>query len=310
MSSPSDPVPASGAAASGHGGKGAAGAGRHGIADRLLAVRWGEKSFIALYLSLISGVVVALQYDVAAPFYATSAIDLLIPFGAFWRSLHFYASQLFFLFFLCHLTVIVLAASHGFPRARWLLLVASLPVTVLLLFTGYVLRGDATGEAAGAIAENIALSVPLAGEWLNALLFSINRDGLLRVYANHLVGLGLLWLVLSWDHLRRYRVGFARHGGLTVALVGFCLVVPAPLEPARLGVFHIAGPWFFLGLQEILRYLPPFWAGVVFPSLLLLLLLLVPAGIRWRRRALRGIAAWVALYAVLTLIALLRSSWS
>lgn len=277
------------------------------LKDFLISTRWGEKSFIALYLSLFSGVVVALQYDASSPFYSASTIDLLIPFGAFWRSLHFYASQLFFLFFLCHFAVIVLDNSQNIPLGKWLLLVVSLPVTVLLLFTGYVLRGDATGEAAGAIAENIVLSVPLIGEWCNALLFSIARDGLLRVYANHLVGLGLLWLLLCWDHVRRYRVSFRQHGGLTVAILIFCLVVDAPLEPYKIGVFYIAGPWFFLGLQELLRYIQPFWAGVVFPSLFILALVVVRGRVRWQRRALLFAGGWLVVYVALTVVASLRS---
>lgn len=277
-----------------------------GLLGWFSVVRWGEKSFIALYLSLFSGVVVALQYDVAAPFYSASTIELLIPFGEFWRSLHFYASQLFFLCFLCHVAVIVTSDLPAIPYAKWLLLVASVPVTVLLLFTGYVLRADATGEAAGAIAENIMLSVPVAGEWLNTLLFSITRDGLVRVYANHLVSLGLLWLVLCWDHVRRYRVSFRQHGGFTVALLLFCLLIKAPLEPYRLGVFHIAGPWFFLGLQELLRVIHPFWAGMFFPLLFLAALLLVPAKTIWRRWALWFAAAWLVLYGALTVVGALR----
>ncbi|MEW6500168.1 MAG: cytochrome b N-terminal domain-containing protein [Thermodesulfobacteriota bacterium] len=279
---------------------------RPGLAAWFFSLRWGEKSFIALYLSLFSGVVVALQYDVAAPFYSAGTIDLLIPFGDFWRSLHFYASQVFFLCFLCHFAVIVTNGAMAMPYAKWLLLVGSLPVTVLLLFTGYVLRADATGEAAGAIAENIMLSIPLAGEWLNALLFSIARDGLVRVYANHLVGLGLLWLVLCWDHVRRYRVSFRQHGGFAVALLLFCLLVKAPLEPYRLGVFHIAGPWFFLGLQELLRVIQPFWAGVFFPLLFLVALGLMPIDARWRRRSLWFIGLWLAFYGILTVVGALR----
>ncbi|MEW6593782.1 MAG: cytochrome b N-terminal domain-containing protein [Thermodesulfobacteriota bacterium] len=279
---------------------------RPGPAGWFYAVRWGEKSFVALYLSLISGVVVALQYDAAAPSYSANTIELLIPFGGFWRSLHFYASQLFFLCFLCHFAVIVTAGIPAMPYRKWLLLVASLPVTVLLLFTGYVLRADATGEAAGAIAENIMLSVPVAGEWLNALLFSIARDGMVRVYANHVVGLGLLWLVLCWDHVRRYRVGFRQHGGFAVALLLFCLLIEAPLESYRPGIFYIAGPWFFLGLQELLRVFPPFWAGVFLPLLFLAALLLVPLGAVWRRRALGFVVLWLVVYGVLTVVGALR----
>jgi len=278
----------------------------------LLNRRWGEKSLAALLVSLLSGLVVAWQYDVAAPYYSTVFMEVVLPFGSFWRSLHFYSSQLFFLGLILHLLATLLdPAAVAMPPWRWGLLIATLPVVVLLLFTGYVLRGDATGESAGAIAENLALAVPFLGPGLNDLLFAISTAGLKRLYANHVIGLLLGWLFLSWDHVRRYRLAWERQGSVLAPLFLFCMVVPAPLEPAGTGVFHIGGPWFFLGLQELLRYLPPFWAGVVFPALLPLALLGLPrrdsgAAGRWRRPAGLVTVAWLLLYTGLTVAALLR----
>ncbi|MFA6466142.1 MAG: cytochrome b N-terminal domain-containing protein, partial [Desulfurivibrionaceae bacterium] len=162
-------------------------------------------SLVSLYLSVLSGMVIALQYDPSTPFFSASSLDLLAPFGQFFRACHFYSSQLFFLFTLCHLAAIILARTDQQLRFdKWLLLIGSVLAALLLLFTGYVLRADATGEAAGAIAENITLSIPYLGTVLNSLLFSIEAEGMKRVYANHLIGLGLVWGVCCWDHLRRY----------------------------------------------------------------------------------------------------------
>ncbi len=270
-------------------------------------VAWGEKSLVALYVSVLSGIVVALQYNPAEPLYSATIMDLLVPFGAFWRSLHFYSSQLFFLFIVCHLLAVLL---DRFPVTmsfrKWLPLVCSLPVVVLVLFTGYVLRGDVTGEMAGFIAENIVLSVPVAGRWLNNLLFAISSDGMQRVYVNHLIGLGVLWGVLSWDHLRRYRVSWRQHGALLVALLVACLALTAPMETEHLGVFRIAGPWFFLGVQELLRYVPPVWAGVVFPlTLVVALCLLGSPERRTADRAVRFSLLWLGTYAILSLVMIL-----
>src|SRR5471032_2928526 len=64
-----------------------------------------------------------------------------------------------------------------------------------------------------------------------------------------------------------------------LALVWISLVANAPLEgladpmhtpnPAK-------APWYFLGLQELLHYFPPFVAGVLVPGLVVMALVVIP----------------------------------
>ncbi len=66
---------------------------------------------------------------------------------------------------------------------------------------------------------------------------------------------------------------------LTIALVLVGLFWDAPLEqlanplltpnPAR-------APWYFLGLQELLHYFPPFVAGIIIPTLVIVALVVIP----------------------------------
>lgn len=273
----------------------------------IIETKWGGMSLVSLYLSVLSGVLISLQYDPATPFFSASSLDLLTPYGEFFRSCHFYSSQLFFLFSLGHLAAVILAKTDQQLRfGKWLLLVGSVPIALLLLFTGYVLRADATGEAAGVIAENITLSIPYLGTLLNSLLFAIEAEGMKRVYANHLIGLGIVWGVCCWDHLRRYRIGFGQHSLLLFGTVLFSLFMAAPMEPARLGLFHIQGPWFLLGLQELLRYVQPFWAGVIFPGTVVVALVCVGTEGKGRRRSLLFIAGWLFVYSIFTFVAALR----
>jgi ubiquinol-cytochrome c reductase cytochrome b subunit len=286
----------------------------------LLKIKWGANSMVALYLSVISGLVLALKFDPTEPFFSTGILELVVPFGAFWRSLHFFSSQIFFLLLIVHVVAILVERS-GDPETaggadapvtpekddRWLKLVLSLPVALLLLFTGYILRADATGESAGIIAENIILAIPVLGSWFNSFLFNISGAGMKVVHANHLIGLGVLWGYLVWDHLRKYRVSWRDNGLTVIVTLGISLLLKAPLETFSPGEFHISGPWFFIGLQELLRFIQPFWAGVVFPGLGLALLYLVVKDEDFRRGpALKGGIVWGIIITVATIIGLLR----
>lgn len=285
---------------------------------RLLEIKWGAKSLVALYISVLSGVVLSLQYDFSEPYYSTGSLELIVPYGYFWRSLHFFSSQAFFILLIFHLLAVVLnsyivkrtvatgAGSSINNSERWLKPVLSVPVAVLLLFTGYVLKADSTGKSAGLIAENIILAIPLIGEMLNKFLFNINVTGLKVVYANHLVGLGVLWGYLVWEHLKRYRVSWLDNGRVVVGILIVSLLLVAPLDPFVPGAFHISGPWFFVGLQEMLRLIQPFWAGVLFPALAVVLLFLLMKKTPPARMVMAGSALWLTIYSCFTIIGLAK----
>lgn len=267
--------------------------------------RWGAWTLVSLYLSVISGIVVALQYDLTTPYYSVAALDLLVPYGAFFRSVHFYTSQGFFLFGCVHL-VATYGKSEGYSVKDWILLVISLVAGLLLLFTGYILRADSTGFAAGMIAESIIKTIPVAGSMLNTLFFAVSDWGMHRVYVHHVITLDVLWLALAWSHLRRYRIRVSDHIPLICLFLIFSFTVNAPLDPEKLGTTYIAGPWFFLGLQELLRYMSPLFAGVIFPASFVVILLYGKNGSKRYRLLLRLLYCWLIIYAILSCIAWLR----
>jgi len=279
--------------------------------------KWGAKSLVALYLSVLSGIVLSFQYDMGTPFYSTGILELVTPFGSFWRSLHFYSSQVFFLLLLIHLLAVLVDRYHFNQasespekawgvREQWFNLVCSVPVAVLLLFTGYILRADATGRFAGVIAENILISVPLIGSWLNSFVFNVTSGSMKVVYANHLVGLGILWGYLAWQHLRKYRVSWLNNGGVVAGIFALSLLAAAPIESFSPGKFYVSGPWFFVGLQEMLRTIQPLWAGVVFPISGVVFLYLIVKGGRKSTLYLTGGILWIAIYSAFSLIGFLR----
>ncbi|HEV2730157.1 MAG TPA: hypothetical protein VGV15_09000, partial [Terriglobales bacterium] len=79
-----------------------------------------------------------------------------------------------------------------------------------------------------------------------------------------------------WELLFRETIGIEV---LTAVLVCMALLVNAPLEQLA-DPQHTASPakapWYFTGLQELLHYFPPFFAGIILPTLIVLALIVVP----------------------------------
>lgn len=98
---------------------------------------------------------------------------------------------------------------------------------------------------------------------------------------------------------------------LACALVAIALLWDAPLEgladpmhtpnPAK-------APWYFLGLQELLHYFPPFVAGVIIPGVVVTALIVIPyfniniesdgLFLKNRKRRLQIVAAVVVLFSI------------
>ena len=126
------------------------------------------------------------------------------------------------------------------------------------------------------------------------------------MYSNHLIGLMVLGGFCVWPHLRRYTALWRNHIPLTLIILVMSVALITPMEPDRIGLLHIAGPWFFLGLQELLRYIPAFWAGVFVPATIIAALFLLPVENKTRRRCLWFIIFWLLAYTALTYISYAR----
>src|SRR5207245_1859718 len=66
---------------------------------------------------------------------------------------------------------------------------------------------------------------------------------------------------------------------LVIAMVIAALFWDAPLEQLAnplLTPNPAKAPWYFLGLQELLHYFPPFVAGILIPTLVVIALVIIP----------------------------------
>jgi len=272
-------------------------------APRISSGGFGRLSFGFLAVSVVSGAALV-------PFWSSShALDSLerleggIPWGFFLRALHAFSSFGLLVATAGHIVQSLAATSERQLRpAVWWRSVLLLPLAIMALLGGFVLRGDAEAGAALSIWQRIVDSIPVVGTLLARLLLGTTAGDLGAVALHHAGTFTLLLWLLTSEHGERL-LPDARStvlaGLVSVALAGavpFALGAPPGTPPPRV----LLGPWYLLGLQGALVDLPVAagWAG---PLLLVLLLGAIRhAGERHRRVLLVLLAAWAAGYAAFT----------
>lgn len=269
----------------------------------------------AVFLVLVLVVTGALEmlYYIPTPAEAALSVQTLtyfVPFGGLLRNLHFWAAQLLLIVSAVHLVRIVFTGAYAPPRRfNYLLGLALFVLAILLDFTGYILRWDQGIQWALIVGTNLVKAIPWAGNRLYQALVGGAQPGsatLIRFYAWHVFGLMLLGAILTFWHVFRVR----RDGGIAVPppglranpgrisrfelgrreaaamlLVGAALLllsafVPAPIAPAMTEITasssNAHAPWFFLWVQQMLKWGNPFLWGVLVPLIILVILALMP----------------------------------
>jgi quinol-cytochrome oxidoreductase complex cytochrome b subunit len=270
---------------------------------------------IAIFLTLVLGVTGMLEmfYYIPNPQEAALSVQIItyhVPFGGFVRNLHYWSAQLLVLVSALHLLRVVFTAAYRQPRRFNYLLGLGLFVLVIMLdFTGYILRWDQGICWPLVTGTNLIKTIP----WVGSYLYRVAVGGgdacstaLTRFYTWHIFALIIPAVILLVWHAFRVR----RDGGIAVPsapvrtdnarisrfelvnrevaamlLVGVILIllasfIPAPIAPAMTGkpgqVEDARAPWFFLWIQQLLKWGDPFIFGVLIPLVLLGLLALIP----------------------------------
>ena len=269
---------------------------------------------IAVFLTLILGLtgILELFYYIPSPEKAAlsvQTITYLVPFGGFIRNLHYWSAQFLLVVSAVHLLRVIFTASYRAPRRfNYLLGLALLVLAVLLDFTGYILRWDVDICYPLLTGTNLLKTIPGFGNFLYNLAVGGGEacsTGLLRFYIWHIFGLTTVAVLLTIWHAFRVR----RDGGIAVPsprlradstrisrnelvrrevlaafVVGIVLIlisslIPAPIaaamtEAATTG--NASAPWFFLWIQQMLKWGNPFLFGILVPLAILLILGSIP----------------------------------
>jgi hypothetical protein len=274
---------------------------------------FGRLAFGFLAVSALSGLALVPFFS---PAHALESLERLqggIPWGFFLRALHAFSSFGLLVTTLSHLIqVLARRTERQISAASWWRSVLLLPLTILALLSGFVLRGDASAVEALPVWSRIAETVPFLGPELARFLLGVMPGDLGAISLHHAGTFTLLLWLITAEHGRRL-VPDARSlvlaGLVSAALAG---AVPLPLGPppgaSPGGAGRILlGPWYFLGLQGALVDLPASaaWFGPLLLVLALGLLRHADGRARGLLLALTGafVAAWIGFAARILLLA-------
>lgn len=270
---------------------------------------------LAIFLTLVLLVTGILEmfYYVPLPERATISIQTIahfVPYGGLIRNLHYWGAQALVMVLFIHLLRITLTGAYKQPRRfNYLLGLFLLVLAVALDFTGYILRWDQGTSWALVVGTNLIKTIPGLGNQLYEFAIGgvqLGSAALLRFYSWHTFGLTLIMVVVVIWHIFRIR----RDGGIAVpppalresdqrisrfelvrrelllmtgaavALLLLSTFWPAPVTPpltsTTAALTDARAPWFFLWVQQLLKFGDPFLLGVLVPLIIMTILILIP----------------------------------
>ena len=269
----------------------------------------GRLTFGLLAVAVLSGLALAPFWSAGRPLESLEALNGATPWGFFLRGVHVWSSWGFLVGTLAHLVEVLWRRTEDrLSPGVWWRSVALLPVSVLALLGGFLMRGDAEAQAALAVWREISASVPLAGRPLGALLLGVPGSDLAPVALHHAGTFTLLAWLLTAEHGRSLAPDVRSTALAALGSFAAAGLVPVSLGPATAPAGALLlGPWYLLGLQGALLRLPVA-AGWLLPALLVAAVGLVRhAGGRARTALLAFAAAWGVGYLAFTVRLLLAA---
>ncbi|NHN47370.1 cytochrome bc complex cytochrome b subunit [Halostella sp. JP-L12] len=171
----------------------------------------GFFSTIAYVVAAVSGALLGFYYSPATAGETAAAYEQVVyimtdlNFGYMLRSIHRWSAQVMTAAVFLHMLRVYFTGAYKEPRElNWLIGIVLISLTMVFGYTGYLLPWNQLSFWAGQIGVEMALSVPLIGEWAAQLLFggfTLGQPTLQRMYILHVFFLPFVVTALIAIHI-------------------------------------------------------------------------------------------------------------
>lgn len=231
---------------------------------------WGALALANFLVCAFSGILLAIPFDVNKAYDSIVAMLLTNPGGNFLRNLHYWSAQLFLVFTILHTWEFLKSESaHKLKNGVWTRLVVSLLFVFYVMISGFILKGDLDSLQAQRILSALVSGLPFIGQLLSYSL--IGEEGDFQIlYVHHIATATIFLVIIIFEHFRSIW-SKARTFFITVLAVSvLSFFFRAPLHDNVNPV--VKGPWYFVGLQEILHWMShPGWIFLVMMVFLIII---------------------------------------
>jgi multisubunit Na+/H+ antiporter MnhB subunit len=206
----------------------------------------------SLLICAVSGILLAIPYDFTRAHQSVSEMLLYNPVASLVRNLHYWSAQLFFVFGVLHIFDHLYKSTESNIRNRrtWLILCLAVVFLGYEMISGFILKGDAAGMQARRILASLLNSLPFIGKLLSSAFTGVGESSQV-VYIQHVATGTILLFIALYEHVKT--IWPKRKSWIIVFLIilVLSLLFRAPLGQADSSA--IKGPWFFVGIQEMLH---------------------------------------------------------
>ena len=277
--------------------------------DFKLTFGLGGMAVILVFLLFCTGLLLKFYY-LPFPDKAYDSIIYIrtrVLFGLLIRNIHYWSANILIVITFFHfLRVFFTSAFHPPRQLNWVIGTGLFIIIIFFNFTGYLLPWDQLSFWAVTICTSMMEYIPWAGKWIQTFLrggTEVGSSTLSIFYAAHTVLLPALFIILAPFHFWRIR----KAGGivlpphnkaadensdsrvpavpdlilrelvtalvLTAVILIISILFNAPLgDRANPGLSPnpTKAPWYFMGFQEMLLHIHPFFAVCVIPLIIFL----------------------------------------